>query len=128
VASIERLRELRDLGVVIAVDDFGVGWSSLSHLRRMPAHVLKIDASFIEGLGTEPTDAAVVSAIVHLASALGLEVTAEGVETPRQLDELLRLGCERAQGWLFARAVPAEDVERLFGIDLRPGQESSTVR
>jgi diguanylate cyclase (GGDEF)-like protein/PAS domain S-box-containing protein len=127
-ASIERLRELRDLGVVIAVDDFGVGWSSLSHLRRMPAHVLKIDASFIEGLGTEPTDAAVVSAIVHLASALGLEVTAEGVETPRQLDELLRLGCERAQGWLFARAVPAEDVERLFGIDLRPGQESSTVR
>jgi diguanylate cyclase (GGDEF)-like protein len=110
VADEPALLELRDLGVYIAVDDFGTGWSSLAHLKRLPVEVLKIDRSFVAGLGTESEDAAIVTAIMNLAMTLGLHVIAEGVETELQARELERLGCDTAQGWLYAAAMPADEV------------------
>jgi diguanylate cyclase (GGDEF)-like protein len=101
--SLEVLARLKHLGIRLAVDDFGTGYSSLAYLRRFPVDVVKIDRSFVAGLGGDPDDTAIVSAILHLAEALGLGTTAEGVETPGQLAELRRLGCRRAQGFLLAR-------------------------
>jgi diguanylate cyclase (GGDEF)-like protein/PAS domain S-box-containing protein len=109
-ASLQVLQKLRGLGVELAIDDFGTGYSSLSYLKRLPVDVLKIDRSFVDGLGTDPDDTAIVQAIMVLASSLGLSVTAEGVETDVQLDELMRLGCRRVQGFLFGRPAPAEDL------------------
>jgi len=108
--SLEVLRALRALGVELAVDDFGTGYSSLAYLKRFPVNVLKIDRSFIDGLGEDPDDTAIVSAIISLAEALKLQVTAEGVETERQLEELRRLGCRRVQGYLLAMPEPPSRV------------------
>ena len=102
-SSLARLEKLRGLGLELAIDDFGTGYSSLSYLKRLPVNVLKIDRSFVDGLGTDPDDTAIVGAIMVLASSLGLRVTAEGVENEVQLHELLRLGCKRVQGFYFAR-------------------------
>ena len=104
------LDELRALGVRLAIDDFGTGYSSLSYLRRFPLDALKIDRSFVSGLGVDPDSRAIASAIVELAHALGLEVVAEGVEEEVQLEVLVELGCDRAQGYLFSRAVPAPEL------------------
>ena len=106
-AGLRVLQDLRSLGVELAIDDFGTGYSSLSYLKRFPVDVLKIDRSFVDGLGDDPEDTAIVTAIISLARALGLRVVAEGVETRRQLDELRRLGCDRGQGFMFARPRPA---------------------
>jgi diguanylate cyclase (GGDEF)-like protein/PAS domain S-box-containing protein len=105
--SLAVLEKLRGLGVTLAIDDFGTGYSSLSYLKRFPVSVVKIDRSFVGGVGSDQDDTAIVSAIVGMAHSLGLGVTAEGVETQVQVDELLRLGCTHAQGFLLGRPVPA---------------------
>jgi diguanylate cyclase (GGDEF)-like protein/PAS domain S-box-containing protein len=105
--SLAVLEKLRGLGVSLAIDDFGTGYSSLSYLKRFPVSVVKVDRSFVDGLGSDLDDTAIVSAIVGMARSLGLDVTAEGVETDVQVDELLRLGCTHAQGFLLGRPVPA---------------------
>ncbi len=107
-SAVKTLRALRALGVHLSVDDFGTGYSSMSYLKRFPVESLKVDRSFIDGLGREPEDTAICTAVVSLAHALGLRAVAEGVETPEQLAELRTLGCELAQGYLFGRPAPPE--------------------
>jgi diguanylate cyclase (GGDEF)-like protein/PAS domain S-box-containing protein len=102
--SVETVAALKALGVKLSIDDFGTGYSSLGYLKRFPVDVVKVDRSFVDGLGTDPEDSAIVAAVVSLGHALGLEVVAEGVETERQLAELVRLGCDFAQGYWFAAA------------------------
>ena len=106
--AVTRLRALRALGIHLAVDDFGTGYSSMSYLKRFPVEALKVDRSFIDGLGREPEDSAICTAVISLAHALGLRAVAEGVETPEQLAELRTLGCEMAQGYLFGKPAPAD--------------------
>ncbi|HWI75244.1 MAG TPA: EAL domain-containing protein [Baekduia sp.] len=100
------LRALRDLGVALSVDDFGTGYSSLSYLRRLDVDSVKIDRSFVAGLGEEPRDAALVRSIIELGHALGLTMVAEGVEDEDQERFLRDAGCDLAQGWLFGRPAP----------------------
>jgi len=102
------LEGLKRLGVRLAIDDFGTGWSSLGHLRRFPIDIVKLDRSFVSGLGREPQDASIAAAIISLAHALGLSTVAEGIETGEQLAVLAGLGCDVGQGYLFARPAPAE--------------------
>ena len=92
----------------LSIDDFGTGYSSLSYLKRFPVDAVKVDRAFVDGLGTDPHDSALVAAIIAMAAALDLEVTAEGVETQDQLANLKRLQCARAQGYYPARPMPAE--------------------
>jgi diguanylate cyclase (GGDEF)-like protein/PAS domain S-box-containing protein len=113
-ASRAALDDLKALGVRIVVDDFGTGYSSLAYLRRFPVDMLKIDQSFIAGLGEDPSDTAIVAAVVSLAHTLGLEAVAEGVETEEQLAELRRLGCDHAQGYLMARPLYPDDLSDLL--------------
>jgi EAL domain-containing protein (putative c-di-GMP-specific phosphodiesterase class I) len=119
-AAIETLQGLKEIGVQLAIDDFGTGSSSLSYLRRFPIDLLKVDRSFVDGLGPDPEDSAIVAAIVSLAHNLDRGVVAEGVETVEQLSELRALGCDAAQGYLFARPQPADAVtpylHRLFAV------------
>jgi EAL domain-containing protein (putative c-di-GMP-specific phosphodiesterase class I) len=102
------LQSLRTQGVHFSIDDFGTGYSSLTHLKGLPIEALKIDQSFVDGLGRDPEDTAIVTGVVGLATALGLTTTAEGVETPQQLDYLRSLQCTYAQGNFLAAAQPAE--------------------
>ena len=99
------LRELRRLGIEIALDDFGTGYSSLTYLRRLPITWVKIDRSFVSGVGSSLADAAIVEAVIDLSHALGLAVVAEGVENTEQLAELRELGADRVQGYLFTPPV-----------------------
>ncbi|MGE5408110.1 MAG: putative bifunctional diguanylate cyclase/phosphodiesterase, partial [Syntrophothermus sp.] len=112
VASLEALNEI---GVRLVLDDFGTGYSSLAYLNRFPFHALKIDRSFVDGLGIEQERTAIVEAIIGMARALSLDVIAEGVENEAQLAELRRLGCDSAQGHLFHRALPDSEVSLLLG-------------
>jgi diguanylate cyclase (GGDEF)-like protein len=102
------LSRLQALGVQLAIDDFGTGHSSLSYLRKIPAQTLKIDRSFVSVLDHDGSAAAIVGAIVHMGHALGLKIVAEGVERSRQADLLRALGCDAAQGYLFAKPQPIE--------------------
>jgi EAL domain-containing protein (putative c-di-GMP-specific phosphodiesterase class I) len=113
-ASIEAIGQLQDLGVQISIDDFGTGYSSLAQLKRLPLDELKIDQSFIERLGRNPEDTAIVTAIMAMAHALDLAVVAEGVETLEQLGQLRTLGCELAQGFLFSRPVASNAIHHLL--------------
>ena len=106
----EQLGRLRDLGMSLGIDDFGTGYSSLAYLTRFPLDVLKIDRSFVAGLGVNRDSTTIVAAIIDLAHALDLVVIAEGVETPTQLAELRRLNCDQALGFLFSKPVPAADL------------------
>jgi diguanylate cyclase (GGDEF)-like protein len=112
--SIETLRKLKDFGVTIAVDDFGTGYSSLSYLRKLPLDVLKIDRSFVQGIGTSAEDDAIVRAVISMAQSLGLSVTAEGIETDEQARLLQEWACQAGQGYLFSRPLPADEFTALF--------------
>ncbi|MDE2146524.1 MAG: EAL domain-containing protein, partial [Burkholderiales bacterium] len=103
---------LNEIGVEISIDDFGTGYSSLAYLTSLPISELKIDRSFVRDLGITHQSAAVVTAIIALARALGLRVVAEGVETLRQQDVLHKAGCWLMQGFLFSRAVPPDELQR----------------
>lgn len=104
------LQELREIGVNVAADDFGTGYSSLAYLKRFPLNYLKIDRSFVAGLGTDPSDYAIAAAITGLAHTLGLDTIGEGVETALQARTLTQLGCRNAQGYLYSPAVPSVDL------------------
>jgi EAL domain-containing protein (putative c-di-GMP-specific phosphodiesterase class I) len=106
------LRALHELGVRVALDDFGTGYSSLAYLSQLPLDVIKIDRSFVAGLQESPANLAIVRAVVGLARALGMAVTAEGIEREDQLAALAEAGCDRGQGFLFARPRPAEEAGR----------------
>jgi EAL domain-containing protein (putative c-di-GMP-specific phosphodiesterase class I) len=106
--TIRRLDALKALGVQLAIDDFGTGYSSLSYLRRFPIDVLKIDKSFVDGVGNGSGDSALASAIIELGHTLGLQTVAEGIEQPEQVAELQALGCDLGQGFYFARPLDAE--------------------
>ncbi len=108
------LDSLKDLGVTLAVDDFGTGYSSLLYLRRFPVDMLKIDRSFVVGLDTNAEDTAIVSGVVGLAQALGLQAVAEGVETPEQAARLRGLGCPLAQGYYWSKPLTVRQTERWF--------------
>ena len=99
----------------LVLDDFGTGYSSLSYLKRFPIDALKVDREFVDGLGSEAEDTAIVAAVLSMARALELDVIAEGVETPAQLAWLRGLRCDFAQGYLLARPLPAEQLEELAG-------------
>jgi EAL domain-containing protein (putative c-di-GMP-specific phosphodiesterase class I) len=107
---LHQLSEIRDLGVQIGLDDFGTGYASLTHLRRLPLTFVKIDQTFIHGLGTDQDDERIVAAVINLANSLELRSIAEGVETEDQLHRLRLLGADQAQGYLFARPLPPGDV------------------
>src|ERR1700730_8826447 len=109
----ELLRKLRDFGVKIYLDDFGTGYSSLSHLHKLPVDALKIDRSFVNSL-LLPDRPAIVESILALARTLGTSVVAEGIEEEMQARELVRLGCTRAQGYLFARPLSTRAVEEML--------------
>jgi EAL domain-containing protein (putative c-di-GMP-specific phosphodiesterase class I) len=108
------LRDLRQLGVKIYLDDFGTGFSSLSYLHRFPVDTLKIDRSFVASLKEGSERPAIIESIVTLARTLGTRVIAEGVETEQQVQELTRLGCTEAQGYFFGRPLPARIAESLL--------------
>jgi len=107
------LGELREMGVQIAIDDFGSGHSSLNYLKRLPIDDVKIDQYFVRGVTTDPNDAAIVGSIVAMAHELNLKVVAEGVETQQQLAFLKARRCDVVQGSLFSEPVPADAVQQI---------------
>ena len=110
----DKLLEFRNAGVQVSIDDFGTGYSSLSYLKKFDIDYLKIDQSFVRDLVTDPNDMALSEAIIVMAHKLGLKVIAEGVETEAQCKRLAEAGCDYAQGYLFSRPVPAEDLAEEF--------------
>jgi EAL domain-containing protein (putative c-di-GMP-specific phosphodiesterase class I) len=108
------LQGLRAEGMRVAIDDFGTGYSSLAYLKRFPINTLKIDRAFIKDMLEDPQDQAIVNAIVVMAHAMNMEVLAEGVEGPEQLEYLLAKGCDRAQGYHFGKPVPAQEFKAML--------------
>ena len=113
--AVERLAELRRLGVRLAIDDFGMGYASLAHLRELRVDAIKIDPSFIQDLGSDSTVTLLSHTIIRLGQDLGMQVIAEGIERPEQLEQLRTMGCGYGQGFLVARPMVAEGVEALVG-------------
>ncbi len=113
-ASRNILLSLKELGVRLGIDDFGTGYSSLLYLRRFPVDFLKVDRSFVSGLGENSEDGAIVAGVLGLAHALGVGAVAEGVEKPEQADRLATMGCELAQGYLWSRPLAAAELETSF--------------
>ena len=114
VRALQVLRRIKALGISIAMDDFGTGYSSLSCVKRFPIDELKIDRSFVVGLGTDDGAMAVTRAIVALARSLRLHLVAEGIETEAQAEVLRSMGCDELQGYLFSRPVPGVEIRRLL--------------
>jgi EAL domain-containing protein (putative c-di-GMP-specific phosphodiesterase class I) len=113
VAYPDLLGHLRILGVRIVLDDFGSGYSSLNYVKDLPVDDLKIDKSFIDGLGEDAVNDAIVRLIVDFAHTPGLKVTAEGVENDRQVSSLTAMGCDLAQGFYFSKPLPSEAARKL---------------
>lgn len=109
--SISKMSRLKQAGVTLSIDDFGMGYSALSYLKYLPIDQLKIDRTFVKDILTDPNDAAIARTIIGLAQSLGLGVVAEGVETEAQRKQLAAFGCECYQGWLFCRALPIDELE-----------------
>jgi diguanylate cyclase (GGDEF)-like protein len=109
-AGTRALQALRELGVKLVLDDFGTGYSSLAYLKHLPLDTIKIDRSFVNGLDDDDANLPIVEAVIALAHGLGIEVVAEGIETVAQLDRLRLLGCDRGQGYLYARPMPADEL------------------
>jgi diguanylate cyclase (GGDEF)-like protein/PAS domain S-box-containing protein len=112
--SIQRLGELKNLGIQLAVDDFGIGYSSLNYIRRFPVDILKVDKSFIDGVADSGEESALTAAIIELAGILRLRPVAEGIERPEQVERLLELQCELGQGYYFAKPMPIEGIHELL--------------
>jgi diguanylate cyclase (GGDEF)-like protein len=119
--TLARLRELKQLGVRLAIDDFGTGYSSLSYLERFPVDILKIAKPFVDGLGKEGRESALVEAVIGVGNALGLQTVAEGIERPEQRDRLLDLRCEQGQGYFFGQ--PLEDSVMTAMLEREPPAE-----
>jgi EAL domain-containing protein (putative c-di-GMP-specific phosphodiesterase class I) len=113
--AIAKLDLIRNQGVQLAIDDFGTGYSSLSYLKRFKVHTLKLDRVFVDGIDHDQYNTAIMRSVIALAAALGIRVTAEGIETPAELAHLQALGCYGGQGFLFGRPVPAEAFELMLG-------------
>jgi EAL domain-containing protein (putative c-di-GMP-specific phosphodiesterase class I) len=113
-ATLATVQYLKLLGVKLAIDDFGTGYSSLSYLKRFPADFLKIDRSFVEGLGKDPKDEGIVSAVIDLGRVLGMKQIAEGVKTAKQAAHLQELGCRFSQGYLYSKPLPTEGIDTLL--------------
>ncbi|MEL6333824.1 MAG: EAL domain-containing protein, partial [Cyanobacteria bacterium J06626_26] len=111
------VQELQSLGVQLCIDDFGTGYSSLSRLHQIPINTLKIDRSFVKNIETTSGKEAIFRTIVLLAHNLGMDVVAEGIETPAQREMLLSIGCEYGQGYFWSKPVGASEIARLFFID-----------
>jgi diguanylate cyclase (GGDEF)-like protein/PAS domain S-box-containing protein len=114
-ATLTTLRKLKQLKVRLSIDDFGTGYSSLSYLKRFPVDAVKIDKSFVDGLASGPVDREIVQAVIRLATAVGMQTIAEGVETTAQCEQLRLLGCTMLQGFLLSRPGSLDEVERLVG-------------
>lgn len=121
-ATANTLRDLNCMGVKIAIDDFGIGYSSLSYLRHFPINKLKIDKTFVDSITTDPSNEAISRAIITLAHSLRITVVAEGVETAEQLEMLRSMGCDEAQGYLISRPINADDLTRLLAGNAGSGQ------
>jgi EAL domain-containing protein (putative c-di-GMP-specific phosphodiesterase class I) len=106
--TVDTLEQLRRIGIRVAIDDFGTGYSSLSYLKRLPVDVVKLDRSFVESMDQLESDVAIVQAVITMSHALGMKVTAEGVERVEQAARLRRLGCDTAMGWFWTSAVDAD--------------------
>ena len=116
-ATIDKLQELRSLGVKLAIDDFGTGYSSLSYLKSFPIDILKIAKSFVDGVGAASEESALARAIIKLGGTLRLQTVAEGVELPEQRDQLRDLDCNMGQGYYFARPLDHTDMDDLLASD-----------
>jgi EAL domain-containing protein (putative c-di-GMP-specific phosphodiesterase class I) len=117
---LDKMNQLKDRGLQFSLDDFGTGYSSLTYLKRMPLSELKIDQSFVRDILTDPSDAITVRTILALGHSMGLEVLAEGVETPGQLAFLEANGCDLIQGYLFSPPLPVDDLETWMAKRLTP--------
>jgi len=114
--TVEKMQELKKIGIKISIDDFGIGYSSLAYLKQLPLDQLKIDQSFVRDISTDENDAIIVETIINMAQSLKLNVIAEGVETLQQKDFLIAKGCSVFQGYYFAKPMPTDEFEDFVAI------------
>jgi diguanylate cyclase (GGDEF)-like protein len=126
-ATLALLHQLRALGIRIAMDDFGTGYSSLTYLQSFPFDKIKIDRSFVKNITEDASSLNIVRAVAALANGMGMTATAEGVETPEQLDRIASEGCTEMQGFLFSRPLPAAEIERQFLLGRTPRESSRRI-